>query len=185
MARTRSCSSCGARGHRISACRIDARCIGSTERPAASLAFFSRQMSEREVDVARLRARSVNAWREDFILQAAAAVIDDDPPSDHPADEQSVWTEFLDRSHAVEGRRFISGSEIWTVLEISVDYLRSFGLPPGALEPELQQGWLSFECGDVRRRLAPIPERWREMLPGELQELCRRAKPVRGIGHRQ
>lgn len=25
---------------------------------------------------------------------------------------------------------------------------------------ELQQGWLAFQCGDERRRLAPIPEDW-------------------------
>lgn len=122
----------------------------------------------------------MNAWRGDPILQAAAAVIDDDPPSEHPPAEQTSWTESFQRGDAVEGRRFVSGNEVWTVLEISAEYLRSFGLPPGALEPELQRGWLSFECGDVRRRLAPIPDGWREMLPGELQELCRRAKPVRG-----
>jgi hypothetical protein len=58
--------------------------------------------------------------------------------------------------------------------------------PPGAdrrkvqetrvLVPDgLQKGWLAFQCGNERRRIAPIPEDWTEMTTEELQELLRRS----------
>jgi hypothetical protein len=39
----------------------------------------------------------------------------------------------------------------------------------------LQKGWLAFQCGAERRRLAPIPSDWAEMTAGELLELLRQA----------
>jgi len=41
---------------------------------------------------------------------------------------------------------------------------------------EYRDGWLTFDCGPVRRRLAPIPARWEEMSPERLELLCRMAK---------
>lgn len=44
----------------------------------------------------------------------------------------------------------------------------------------LSSGWLCFESGEAKRRLAPIPPRWEEMPSAELSRLCREAAvPVR------
>jgi hypothetical protein len=44
----------------------------------------------------------------------------------------------------------------------------------------LQDGWLVFECTDEKRRLeAPYPGDWESFSLKRLEELCRRAKPVR------
>lgn len=45
-----------------------------------------------------------------------------------------------------------------------------------ALTPVLSQGWLAFESGDARRRLAPIPPGWHEVPDDELRALWRRAE---------
>ncbi len=47
-----------------------------------------------------------------------------------------------------------------------------------ALTPALSQGWLAFEAGDARRRLAPIPEGWHELPDDELRALWRRAEQL-------
>lgn len=41
-----------------------------------------------------------------------------------------------------------------------------------------QRGWLSFDSGDERRRLSPIPENWLTAPEYALRELCRRAEPA-------
>ena len=47
-----------------------------------------------------------------------------------------------------------------------------------ALTPRLATGWLAFEWGDARRRLAPIPADW-HLLPEErLRELWRAAEQL-------
>ena len=46
----------------------------------------------------------------------------------------------------------------------------------------LQDGWLVFECGREKRRLeAPYPRDWSTLPIPELEELCRRAMPVRRV----
>ena len=40
---------------------------------------------------------------------------------------------------------------------------------------ELQRGWLAFQSGRERRRIAPIPEDWADMTAAELLELLNRA----------
>lgn len=46
----------------------------------------------------------------------------------------------------------------------------------------LQDGWLVFECGREKRRLeAPYPRAWSTLPLPELEELCRRAVPVRRV----
>lgn len=40
-----------------------------------------------------------------------------------------------------------------------------------------ERGWLVFDNGDEKRRLAPVPEGWELMSPQELESLCGRAKP--------
>ena len=39
----------------------------------------------------------------------------------------------------------------------------------------LQKGWLAFQSGRDRRRLAPIPADWQEMTAGELLDLLNQA----------
>jgi len=39
----------------------------------------------------------------------------------------------------------------------------------------LQQGWLAFQAGDERRRLAPIPEKWSDFDEAALIALLERA----------
>jgi hypothetical protein len=46
------------------------------------------------------------------------------------------------------------------------------------LGPALADGWLAFQAGSARRRLAPIPDGWMEMRDAELAELCCRADCV-------
>ena len=41
-----------------------------------------------------------------------------------------------------------------------------------------EQGWLVFDNGEEKRRLAPVPDGWDRMTPRELDALCARAKPT-------
>jgi hypothetical protein len=47
-----------------------------------------------------------------------------------------------------------------------------------ALPPRLAQGWIAFECGTERRRVAPIPEGWNELPESALRELWRDAEQL-------
>ena len=40
-----------------------------------------------------------------------------------------------------------------------------------------EMGWLVFDNGDEKRRLAPVPAGWEKMTSQELNALCARAKP--------
>jgi hypothetical protein len=40
-----------------------------------------------------------------------------------------------------------------------------------ALPPRLVHGWIAFECGDERRRVAPIPTGWDQLSESALVEL--------------
>lgn len=46
------------------------------------------------------------------------------------------------------------------------------------LPDEWKGGWLTFESGDEKRRLAPVPEGWDRLRPERLELLCRVAKPT-------
>ena len=48
----------------------------------------------------------------------------------------------------------------------------------GSMPLVLATGWLAFQAGTVRRRLAPIPEGWSARSDAELARLCRQAAPV-------
>jgi hypothetical protein len=41
-------------------------------------------------------------------------------------------------------------------------------------------GWLAFQAGTARRRLAPVPDGWHLLPDSELADLCRRATPAPG-----
>ena len=47
------------------------------------------------------------------------------------------------------------------------------------VRPDLRGGWLTFEQGTLRRRLAPIPEGWAELPEEGLRRLCTQATPQR------
>jgi hypothetical protein len=47
-----------------------------------------------------------------------------------------------------------------------------------ALPPRLARGWIAFECGDERRRIAPIPAGWEELPESRLRELWRDAEQL-------
>jgi hypothetical protein len=54
---------------------------------------------------------------------------------------------------------------------------------PGAVYDErLKAGWLTFESGNTRKRLAPIPSGWEEAPADRLELLCRAAEPARRSG---
>jgi hypothetical protein len=101
------------------------------------------------------------------------AAPDDGPDQPHP------WREILSEHPPIEGRRFHVGDSVWTVIAIAPEYLETLGLAAGALLPNLEAGWLSFESGTERRRLAPIPYGWETLTADKLAELCTRATPGR------
>jgi hypothetical protein len=46
------------------------------------------------------------------------------------------------------------------------------------VSPDLAAGWLTFQHGEERRRLTPIPASWDSLSDAELERLCERAEPV-------
>jgi hypothetical protein len=53
----------------------------------------------------------------------------------------------------------------------------------GNVRPQFASGWLAFESGAERRRLAPIPTGWMDSDDGALRLLLQQAVPlVRGSG---
>ncbi len=68
--------------------------------------------------------------------------------------------EFVD-SHGVSWR-------VWSTLPTSTV----------ALTGGFERGWLTFECRDGLRRLAPIPDGWEHCVAERLELLCRAAEDV-------
>jgi hypothetical protein len=59
---------------------------------------------------------------------------------------------------------------------------RAWDTYPGSaanVRPGFEGGWLGFESGDERRRLAPVPASWEEASDDELREMLSRAQPNR------
>jgi hypothetical protein len=48
------------------------------------------------------------------------------------------------------------------------------------VSPELSRGWLTFQNGNERRRLTPIPRDWESLPDPELARLCDAAERVSG-----
>jgi len=99
-------------------------------------------------------------------------------PDDGPAQPNPTREHFGDYRRVV-GRSFRLDQNVWSVVAVTAEHLADLGLPTEDLLPELAGGWLSFEYGSERRRLAPIPHGWETIGVEELVELCRRAKPTR------
>ena len=53
---------------------------------------------------------------------------------------------------------------------------------PSAYDESLRAGWLTFESGAERKRLAPIPEDWEEATAERLDLMCRVAEVARRTG---
>ena len=49
----------------------------------------------------------------------------------------------------------------------------------GGVVGSFRDGWLTFESGEGRRRLAPIPLGWEDAAAAELSRFCERAEPFR------
>lgn len=51
--------------------------------------------------------------------------------------------------------------------------------PDRRTRPNLDQGWVCFECtAGEKRRLAPPPPDWSALSDAELRELCRQGTPI-------
>ena len=65
--------------------------------------------------------------------------------------------------------------QIWLFNEVECFV---FDVIPGISDdPTLRHGWLCFDCGDERRRFAPIPEHWERLSERDLWKIWAEAKP--------
>ena len=53
--------------------------------------------------------------------------------------------------------------------------------PSDLVDPDFSRGWLCFEHGEERRRVAPIPEDWERLSEHDLSQMWQRAKRVERI----
>lgn len=65
-----------------------------------------------------------------------------------------------------------------TVAEPSVADRRRADDRRGPLPPPWIHGWLCFQSGKEKRRLTPVPVRWEESSPEELEQHRRRAVKI-------
>ena len=75
-------------------------------------------------------------------------------------------------------RRIVDNQDnVWDVWEVNP----SASSPSRrlAVPADLQSGWLAFQCGEERRRIAPLPEAWSEMSDAALVQLMSQANPIR------
>ncbi|MFI5229380.1 MAG: hypothetical protein ACHQWU_09945 [Gemmatimonadales bacterium] len=64
----------------------------------------------------------------------------------------------------------------WTVFEVKRQGATSDRW--SYLPEEFDDGWLCFESEFGKRRLTPVPSRWREAPRGELERMLKLASPV-------
>ena len=75
-------------------------------------------------------------------------------------------------------REFEDGNGVtWRVWSVAIDHAYSQGVREGYLG-DLQYGWLCFEAGPDRRRLAKYPEDWESLSEDALCELLEQATPA-------
>lgn len=73
-------------------------------------------------------------------------------------------------------RRIVDNEEqVWDVWEVRTSATTSRRI---LVQPDLQAGWLAFQCGEQRRRLAPLPTGWDEMSDHALLGLMDQANPI-------
>lgn len=78
-----------------------------------------------------------------------------------------------------EGRR-------WLVYTVGTE-AHGVGASRRYLPDEYRRGWLAFECGERKLRLAPVPSGWTDMTDAALCALLAQARPTettRPSGHR-
>lgn len=68
----------------------------------------------------------------------------------------------------------------WSVWEVIPGEVSDFRSAHGSYLPrDLADGWLCFDCGTEKRRLAPLPAGWQARSDEDLRFWCRAAVPVR------
>jgi hypothetical protein len=68
----------------------------------------------------------------------------------------------------------------WSVWEVIPGQVSDFRSSHGSHLPrDMADGWLCFDCGDEKRRLAPLPLNWHARSDDDLWFWCRAAVPVR------
>ena len=77
--------------------------------------------------------------------------------------------------------RTITDPQGHTWLVRSVYPTASTGLTPAGVHPDYRAGWLTFESGDRKRRLAPIPSGWELMPDDSLRALLASATDARRL----
>ena len=82
--------------------------------------------------------------------------------------------------HPMPYREFQDSAGLtWTVWD-------TYPTKPEVIDPRWRGGWLAFQSGTVRRRLAPIPKGWIDASPSRLELMCKAAEstpretPARG-----
>jgi hypothetical protein len=82
------------------------------------------------------------------------------------------------REEGVALREYVDRQGVqWRVWDVTPE-----GMNPATVRElflgEFEEGWLAFESGTIRRRLARWPKNWAQMADGELEQLCERATLV-------
>lgn len=68
----------------------------------------------------------------------------------------------------------------WRVWEVIPGQVSEFRSSHGSHLPrDMADGWLCFDCGNEKRRLAPLPPSWHDRSDADLWFWCRAAVPVR------
>ena len=72
-------------------------------------------------------------------------------------------------------RRIVDNQDkVWDVWEVNPSSSsRRLTVPA-----DMQGGWLAFQCGEERRRIAPLPAAWSEMSDAALVRLMAQANPI-------
>ena len=66
--------------------------------------------------------------------------------------------------------------QVWDVWEVQTTPATSRRI---LVQPDLQDGWLAFQCGEQRKRLAPLPAGWSEMSDRALLGLMDQAREIK------
>lgn len=70
-------------------------------------------------------------------------------------------------------REFLDSAGVaWTVWD-------TYPTRPVGMDPRWRDGWLTFQSGTTRRRLAPIPKNWTEASLARLELMSKAAEPTR------
>jgi hypothetical protein len=64
---------------------------------------------------------------------------------------------------------------VWDVWEVTTPMSTTRRV---LVQADLQAGWLAFQCGEKRRRLAPLPTGWTQLSDSDLLGLMDQARPI-------